>query len=256
MGVDPAVAARSFGSVWERLAQHGGAVGWAAAAPDMTALVTGLPIADLNGVWVHGDAVDPRQVNALLDEVASRGVPYCLQGRPALHEALGAVASARGLVAGTAVPLMALTDDSLLEGAAISGLTIRELSPSEYDLHCHVAAEGFEAPVQVFTTLMSLMRDTPGLRIYVAEFDGVAVTTALSVPAAGDAVGIFNVATPPQHRGRGFGAAVTAHAVSRSRADGATWAWLQSSGIGYSVYQRLGFALVEAWSQWDTPAPA
>jgi N-acetylglutamate synthase len=256
MGVDPAVVARSFGSVWERLARQGGTVGWATTTPDMTALVTGLPLADLNGVWAHGDALDPHEVHALLDEVASKDVPYCLQGRPALHDTLSAVASDRGLVAGTAVPLLALTDDSLLEGAAVSGLTIRELAPAEYDLHCRVAADGFEAPIEVFTTLMAMMRATPGLRIYVGEAAGDVVTTAASVPAAGDAVGIFNVATPPTHRGQGFGAAVTAHAIVQSRADGATWAWLQSSSMGYGVYQRLGFALVEHWPQWDTPALA
>jgi GNAT superfamily N-acetyltransferase len=62
--------------------------------------------------------------------------------------------------------------------------------------------------------------------------------------------GIFNVATPEEHRGRGFGSAMTAHAVEAARAAGARGAYLQSSPMGMPVYQRLGFVTVELWRQW------
>ena len=85
------------------------------------------------------------------------------------------------------------------------------------------------------------------------EADGHPVTTGIGV-TLGAFVGIFNVATPPAHRRRGYGAAVTARAVSDGLAAGASWSWLQSSPPGYQVYQRLGFRTVESWHTWLSAA--
>jgi predicted GNAT family acetyltransferase len=65
-----------------------------------------------------------------------------------------------------------------------------------------------------------------------------------------DYVGVFNVATPPEHRRRGYGAAITARVVSDGLAAGARWAWLQSSPAGYRVYEELGFRTLERWLAW------
>jgi predicted acetyltransferase len=59
------------------------------------------------------------------------------------------------------------------------------------------------------------------------------------------ATGVFNVATPRQHRGRGYGAAVTARAVRDGFRAGASLAFLQASDAGFGVYRRLGFRHVE-----------
>jgi ribosomal protein S18 acetylase RimI-like enzyme len=57
----------------------------------------------------------------------------------------------------------------------------------------------------------------------------------------GDVAGIYNVATLPHARRRGFGGALTAHAVRDARKRGASVAVLQSSEAGLRVYQALGF---------------
>ena len=82
--------------------------------------------------------------------------------------------------------------------------------------------------------------------IYVGRVDGRDVSTAVGF-TSGDAVGIFNVATPPEHRGRGYGAALTAAAAAEGFAAGAEFAWLQSSALGLPVYRRLGFREVETY---------
>ena len=58
------------------------------------------------------------------------------------------------------------------------------------------------------------------------------------------------MATPESRRGRGHGALATAQAVADGFAAGATAAFLQSSPMGYSVYDKLGFTTVERWQQW------
>jgi len=59
-----------------------------------------------------------------------------------------------------------------------------------------------------------------------------------------DVVGIYNVATAVEARRRGAGAAVTAAAMADARARGARWAILESSEMGRSVSERLGFRQV------------
>lgn len=76
--------------------------------------------------------------------------------------------------------------------------------------------------------------------------------TALGVFGAGG-VGVFNVATDPRWRGRGYGGAVTAAVLSDAREAGAPRARLQSSALGYRLYERLGFHTVEWWPCWTAP---
>lgn len=254
MNVDAGMVAASFGDAWSALAASGAAGTWSRTASGATAMVTGLPVASLNGVWVHGDAVEPEDVRMLLDEVSARDVPFCLQLRPRHVDAIADIVAERGMAAAPAVPLMALDGDASLDRSRVAGLEIRPLATAEFGLHSTVAAAGFGAPLEVFETLMGMVQGLPGLRIYVGEVGGVPVTTALTFPTLGDAVGVFNVATPPEHRTHGYGAAVTAHAVREALSVGARWAWLQSSSEGFRVYEGLGFRTVEDWSAFHSSA--
>jgi N-acetylglutamate synthase len=223
-------------------------------APGAIATITGVPLAFLNGVWVESTDVDVHVVNELLAHVASAGHPYCLQGRPGAADALAAVAAARGMLEGRALPLMAAPARLGAGHAEVAeGLVVRELASAEAKLHAQVAAEGFEAPIEVFHQLITTdLLALAAVRCYVAEMDGEPVSTGLGV-TAGSAIVIFNIATPPEHRRRGFGAAVTRRAAADGLAAGAEWALLQSSEAGYPLYERLGFRTVERWSTWVSP---
>jgi ribosomal protein S18 acetylase RimI-like enzyme len=192
-------------------------------------------------------------VSALLDEVAASDLPHCLQFRPGAGEPLKALAAERGMVEAAPVPLMVLEDaDALLAAQQVPGLRLRQLAPEEAPLHARVAATGYEAPEELFVRLMTpqVLRQS-GTRCYLGEFDHGMVTTGLGVTMDGS-VAILNIATPPEHRGRGYGAAVTARAVADGLNNGAQWAFLQSSAAGYGVYLRLGFIAVELWDCWLT----
>jgi ribosomal protein S18 acetylase RimI-like enzyme len=100
-----------------------------------------------------------------------------------------------------------------------------------------VATAGFEAPPALFRPFYTpQVAATPGLSMYVALADGTPVSTAIGF-TQGEAVGIFNVATPPKHRRRGYGTAVTARALSDGFKSGASFGWLQSSPLGESLYR-------------------
>lgn len=205
----------------------------------------------LNGAWVERVDVDAEDISDLLDQVAATGLPHCLQFRPGGPDRLAVLAASRGMTRGEDIPLMVLEDRDQLDAAqAVSGLVIRKLLPREAHLHARVAAAGFEAPEEMFLQLMTpAMLSVPGVHCYLGEAGGQPVTTGLGVKL-GSYVAIFNIATPPGHRQRGYGAAVTARAVADGLAAGAKWSWLQASPAGYKVYERLGFRTVETWQCW------
>lgn len=229
--------------------------GWFRAADGIGRGISGAAIPTTNGVWVTGADADPAAVARGLDDVSSAGVPYCLQARPGHEDALRELATSRGMTSDAAVPVMALVDGHALDGRdQVDGLRLRALAPHEAATHRDLLAAGFEVPAELVAPLASeSVLSVPGVRAFVGEVDAVAVTTALAV-RDGEHVGIFNVATPPHHRGRGYGAAITAFATLDAVSDGAAGAWLQSSAVGLSVYERLGFRTLEHWPCWVADA--
>ena len=225
---------------------------WTVYEDGLSAFATGIPLAGLNGVACSRVDPEPEEVRRLLRELKARGLPHLLQLRPGTDAAVVAVADQEGLTPDTGVPLMRLDDPALLDRAraVAPGLSVRQLGPHETRLHPLTAAAGFEEDPQHFLRLLPpVVMTLDGVRAYVGEADGQVVTTAVGV-TRGDNVGVFNVATPPEHRRRGYGAAVTARAAADGFAAGASWAWLQSSTAGYRVYEALGFRTLERWLCW------
>jgi GNAT superfamily N-acetyltransferase len=87
------------------------------------------------------------------------------------------------------------------------------------------------------------------LRLWVGYLGNQPVTTSAAL--ADEAVnGIYCVATIPAVRGRGYGTAITAQAVA---AYPSLPAVLQSTDLGYPIYERLGFREVARYGLWLKP---
>lgn len=211
-----------------------------------------VPVPSLNGVLVDELDADPDVVAELLDAVAAFGVPNCLQLRPGCSAALNDLAARRRMTREANVPLMLVETQASVTFADPHppGLEIQTLSSGRADLHASLAAAAFEAPEDYFRRLVppAVLR-AAGVACYIGEVDGEPITTGVGV-TLGDHVGVFNIATPPALRQRGYGAAVTARVVRDGLERGAQRAWLQSSAAGFRVYQRLGFRTVESWRFW------
>jgi ribosomal protein S18 acetylase RimI-like enzyme len=108
-------------------------------------------------------------------------------------------------------------------------------------LKTFLAGYGFppdwEAPSWDF--MLSTLSDPNG-RSYLALVNDQPVAVSTVFYHAGVA-GIFNVSTLKEWRGRGLGTAVTLQPLLDARAKGYRVGTLQSSDMGYKVYQRLGF---------------
>jgi ribosomal protein S18 acetylase RimI-like enzyme len=75
---------------------------------------------------------------------------------------------------------------------------------------------------------------------FVGYLDGQPVATT-SVLSCGELAGVYHVVTLPAARGRGIGRAMTLEALRHAQTQGATHAALQSSEMGFRVYESVGF---------------
>ncbi|MGI9641954.1 MAG: GNAT family N-acetyltransferase [Acidimicrobiia bacterium] len=214
------------------------------------ALVTGVPHPNFTSTWMVHDDVDPDDLRAGLVYLADTGFVYSACIRSSVDEHLTGVLADRGFVKIYPTPTLLTRSPSGLpwpnELERVSGtLTL--------DDHRYLLEKAFDMSSEMVDGWVTepLLADDR-LTVVVGRKNGVPVTTAAGV-RVGDALAVFNVATLPAHRGKGFGAAATAAIVDAGFDDGVGTVVLQSSDIGLSVYQSLGFEIVMHHERWGFP---
>jgi N-acetylglutamate synthase len=206
-----------------------------------------VPIPQFNAVWPVDDEATAAALPAAIAEVEALGIAPGVLLRDGRAPASAEAASALGLTAEEAEPGMAVAPPEL-DAPDVPHLEIlRIATPDGLAQALAVAVEGFGVPPEILAPLYGLdVEAVEGMAVYLGRVAGRDVSTSVGF-TLGDTVGIFNVATPPEHRGHGYGAALTAAAAREGFAAGADLAWLQSSPLGLPVYHRLGFREVERY---------
>jgi len=212
-----------------------------------------LPIPSFNGVWPDEDSAAGALRDALA-EVETQEIAVGVLTRIGETPAVDKTARELGLTVAERMPGMVANAGDLDEPEASDLEVIRVETADGFAQALAIAAEGFELPADFLAPLyMPEVTGLDGFDVYVGRVAGRDVTTAASYIVDGD-VGIFNVATPSEYRGRGYGAAITGRAARAGFAAGADLAYLQSSAIGESVYRRLGFREVVTYVLFTRPA--
>jgi ribosomal protein S18 acetylase RimI-like enzyme len=209
---------------------------------------TGLPLQAFNGAigarFTENDADE--RINTVLGYFRELRLDMSWWVGPTSPAWLGDRLVAHGLEPDGVAPGMAV---SLTDWSAPPRPDGLEIEPARDGATFHdamdVMFDGFEAPREVQPLFEERFRDysvgpRATSRTYVARLDGRAVATSLGAVFDG-IVAIYNVATVPAARRRGAGAAITAEAMADAKAQGARWAILETSEMGRSVYERLGF---------------
>ena len=117
--------------------------------------------------------------------------------------------------------------------------------------------DGFGLPPFVLEPMRELLGSFSSEEqvVVVALVDGEAVGVATGLVVQ-ETIGIYNVTTSADHRGRGIGTAVTGAVMRAGRDRGCANAILHTSPMGRRVYERLGFEVVCPTTQWVwTPSP-
>ncbi len=233
--------------------------------PDMTWSITNLPYPLFNGVMrtrLLADQADAA-IDAVLARFRARGVPLSWWIGPSTEPRdLGRRLAKRGFV-GDRAPGMAVELAKLGEQTQpVQGLSIQivrdEVTAREWGLTC---ARGFEAPDasrkglgEAWADLICHV-DPEGIVSYLGCLDGRPVATSLLMYGAGVA-GIYAVATVPEARRKGIGAAMTCAPLLDARSKGYAIGILQASEMGAPVYRSLGFEeYCEVFEYFRRPRP-
>jgi len=109
---------------------------------------------------------------------------------------------------------------------------------------CAIGSVCFHVPLPWFREVFDNDSVWERFICWVGYVDGEPVSTAAAV-MGGEAVGIYNVATMPEHRRHGYGETVMRHAVAEAqRRYGIEQTVLQSTPAGQRLYERMGFRTV------------
>ncbi len=109
---------------------------------------------------------------------------------------------------------------------------------------CGIGSTCFHVPIAWLSEVFDGAGVWQRFNAHVAYVDGEPVATAATV-LGGGAVGVYNVATLPDHRRRGYGEAVMRHALEEARREhGIERTTLQSTPAGYGIYERMGYHTV------------
>jgi ribosomal protein S18 acetylase RimI-like enzyme len=220
-------------------------------APGVISLMSGLPMATLNGVFTDAVRPDVAELDRAAAGVAGLPLPWSIQFRGEPEPAAERVAARYGLTARTTSPLMVYhpaQDQQAPPARASAAASVVVAGHQDQADYAAALATGFEAPPEIMAPYSSPEAFAlPGGVPYLAREDGQVVAVGFGLFAEGIA-GVFNIATVPAYRGRGYGRAVTSRIVADGVDREADLVYLQSSEEGYPLYESMGFRTVETWT--------
>ena len=164
---------------------------------------------------------------------------------PELRRKLARICERAKLYPGPEMPAMAAIELAG-QGLEFPGWRIERVAgEAALGEFCRIGAGCFRVPPKWFAEIYDAPErlSTP-VRGWVGYADGQAVATAATVDSC-EAIGLYNLATDEAFRRRGFGEAMSRHAVAETWGEtGAKPVVLQSTRQGIRLYERLGFQKV------------
>lgn len=214
-----------------------------------TWFATSIPFFPFNqvlSVSLSGD-VDPA-IDDLLARFRARRLPFCWNiGPMAQPPDLAERLQARGPARSNSMPGMAIDlSGKLPSGAPIEGFVIERVrDAAAFDRWARAYHDGFDLPpgfVDALGGVYALIGfdDNVPFRHYVGLLNGSPVACS-TMFFDGSLADLWHIATLPDARRRGIGAAMTIAPLHDARDLGYRTAMLYASEMGEPLYQRLGF---------------
>ena len=110
---------------------------------------------------------------------------------------------------------------------AYADVEIELIAESEIDEVNAILAASFEAPVELFTRFSGAVHKMAETRWYVGRADGAIISTALGFTLGRSHGRLQRSATPSEHRGQGYGAALTSRVLRDGFEAGSEFGYLQ-----------------------------
>ena len=215
---------------------------------------TGIQAAFFNGAYLTAPAAEPAEaIDRAIEFMARHDVPWLLWVRTGVDDATLDAGRAAGLRDAGGPPALGLAPIPARPPVP-DGLVIELVGDTAgIDVHHDLTCRAFDMPIEMVRALVSERTLAhPFTKILVGRVDGVPVATSV-VCTSGTTAGIYNVGTPPEHRRRGYGEALTWAAVEAGMRLGADHSILQASPSGRPVYERMGFVHLGDYIQLEGP---
>ena len=233
---------------YQLLAEHTPAAMFRRTA-EMRRMYLGVPVPFFNGIAMARLTAHncEAMIAGAIGEMNGTGMPWSWQvGPTSTPFDLATHLHNQGLMFGYDMPLMARNLDRWSPAGVPSSFESVPVNDQEaYDTFVEVALVAFGLPEMVFDVLgraqheIGFSEESP-VRNFVGYAGGEPVSTGTVFYSHGVA-GIYTISTPPDHRGKGYGSAITEACMADAKAKGFDTAFLQASKMGFSVYEKLGF---------------
>lgn len=208
----------------------------------VAAASVGAPIELFNQAFVFDEPV-VADVEAATAWLRDRGVPFWVTAPGHLSDPLADLAPRLGLTIDEAsTPGMVLSSLTDLHPEIPPHLELAPVThPDQLETVAVATADGFGAPVELTRHLTpASMLDDSSMLWFVGHVDGEPAACG-QLLLTGDVAGVYTIAVCSPFRRRGVGEAMTRAVLLAGRQRGATFGILQSSEMGRSVYERMGF---------------
>jgi GNAT superfamily N-acetyltransferase len=226
-------------------------------ADGLAIFATGLPLRLFNQIVIDTLAA-PGAIETAVAELRARGDRFAVTLRAGIDDEHVSTALGAGLHRMSPAPWMPGMALHPLPGIGTTpppdGLDIRRVTDAAGVAdHKAAAAAGFDMPAEWLEAIVTVdVSRHPAAAMYVGYRDAAPVVVGLGI-RSGATIGVYNIATLPAERGRGYGAAMTMRVVDDGAAAGCVVATLQASEMGRPIYERLGFRTVVEYDGYIDP---
>ncbi len=205
-----------------------------------------VPMRFFNQILVEGPDADASAIEDGVRLGRERGDRFVVSLREGVDDRFKPLMAGFGLVAADDAATRAMTMYPLSGRARATepepGFEIRRVADeSELEHFRRIVTVGFGADPSVAEATMGVgLLDRREGSVYLGYLEGQPVTAGLGW-RTGRTIGVYDIATIPTARRRGFGEAMTARVIADGAAAGCDTAALQASSMGRPIYECIGF---------------
>lgn len=258
--MDPASPITEFEESKDILANlHGAYAGWVmqfpqgevVPGPEVVLIDTGMPIAELNVAFIERGENLQQSIQKAARFFGTRSRPWRLETPFALAEAADPIARSVGLHEKRLRPTMLVLSNKLERASNPPEIRIKAVeNPDDLEVFRRTLIEGMSGTRPQGGPGLSRF-PWPGFQLYVGFVSGEPVATA-AMYRHEQVAGIYAVATVERARRRGYGRAVTERAIVDAFDAGCSLSILQSSDMGRSVYESMGYRWIYDRPTWSS----
>lgn len=217
--------------------------------PDAAFLVSGEPVIDLNMLLIGPTPRAGAVLEAAHETAKARGLPFMAFVAPAAADAVALTAARIGLASAGTAPMMVFRADGPLPLGKPCEV-VRAADPAQAASVGDLVSAAFGLDrASTARTLDTAIHPTSSVDVFIGAVNGAPLST-VTVTRSGDTAGVWCMATPPEHQGKGAGRALLTRVMEAQRQAGVRRFYLFASPAGQPLYESIGFKTLAECPVW------